>query len=269
MQDPEIRSRTSGSGKEFIMPTAIVTGASRGIGRGISLLLAKNGYKIIAAATKPAEAVSEYIAELKALSPGSFYISADISKAECREKIIEEAEKAGGFDILVNNAGAAPLVRDDILNMTEESLDRLLSINLKGTFFLSQLAAKKLIERKTDAHRMIINITSISADTSSTSRGEYCISKAGLSMVTKLFADRLAAEGVNVYELRPGIIETDMTACVKDKYLNLIDGGLLPIRRMGQPEDIAKAVYALCEGYFSYTTGSVMNIDGGFTLSRL
>ena len=116
---------------------------------------------------------------------------------------------------------------------------------------------------------MIINITSISAETSSINRGEYCISKAGLSMVTKLFADRLAGDGINVYEIRPGIIETDMTARVKDKYEKMIDGGLLPIKRMGQPEDIAKAVFALTEGYFAYTTGSVMNIDGGFTLSRL
>ena len=153
--------------------------------------------------------------------------------------------------------------------MTEESLDRLINTNLKGTFLLTQAAAKQLIERETDAHKMIINITSISAETSSTSRGEYCISKAGLSMVTKLFADRLAEYGINVYELRPGIIETDMTAVVKDKYTAMINGGLLPIKRMGQPSDIAKAVYALAEGYFAYTTGSVMNIDGGFTLSRL
>ncbi|MBQ2710118.1 MAG: SDR family oxidoreductase, partial [Clostridia bacterium] len=146
---------------------------------------------------------------------------------------------------------------------------RLLSINLKGTFLLTQAAARMMIERETDANKMIINITSISADTSSISRGEYCISKAGLSMVTKLFADRLAPHGINVYELRPGIIETDMTAVVKGKYDALIEGGLLPIKRMGQPSDIAKAVYALCEGYFTYTTGSVMNIDGGFTLSRL
>lgn len=251
------------------MKTAIVTGASRGIGRGISTLLASNGYKIIAVGTREPEAVSEYISELKSLSPESVYVAADISKPECRERIFETAEREGGFDILVNNAGCAPLVRQDLLEMTEESLDRLLSINLKGTFFMCQTAAKYLIERKNDVSRMIINITSISAETSSLNRGEYCISKAGLSMVTKLFADKLAAYGINVYELRPGIIETDMTACVKDKYEKMIDGGLLPIKRMGQPSDIAKAVYALAEGYFAYTTGSVMNIDGGFTLSRL
>lgn len=251
------------------MPTAIVTGASRGIGRGISLKLAGAGYKIIAVGTRPAGEVAAYIAELTALSPESVYVAADISKPECRRLILDTAMAQGGFDILVNNAGCAPLVRADILEMTEESLDRLLSINLKGTFFLSQAAAKLLIERRTESPRMIINITSISADTSSINRGEYCISKAGLSMVTKLFADRLAEYGINVYELRPGIIETDMTACVKDKYTAMIEGGLLPIKRMGKPEDIAKAVYALCEGYFTYTTGSVMNIDGGFTLSRL
>ncbi len=251
------------------MPTAIVTGASRGIGRAISLMLAEKGYKVIAAATRPAEDVEEYITELKSCSPDSFYVSCDISKPESRAALLNEAKKAGGFDILVNNAGAAPLVRGDLLDMTEESLDRLISINLKGTFLLSQAAAKELINRDSDANKMIINITSISAETSSISRGEYCISKAGLSMVTKLFADRLAPHSINVYELRPGIIETDMTAVVKDKYIAMIEGGLLPIKRMGKPEDIAKAVFALTEGYFKYTTGSVMNIDGGFTLSRL
>ena len=251
------------------MKTAIVTGASRGIGRGISTLLASKGYRIIAVGTREPEVVSEYIDELKKLSPDSTYVAADISKPECREKIFRTAEELGGFDILVNNAGCAPLVRQDLLEMTEESLDRLLNINLKGTFFMCQSAANYLIDRKTDNNKMIINITSISAETSSLNRGEYCISKAGLSMVTKLFADKLAAYGINVYELRPGIIETDMTACVQDKYEKMIDGGLLPIKRMGQPSDIAKAVYALAEGYFAYTTGSVMNIDGGFTLSRL
>ena len=241
------------------MKTAIVTGASRGIGRGISTLLASKGYRIIAVGTREPEAVGEYIDELKKLSPDSTYVAADISKPECREKIFRTAEELGGFDILVNNAGCAPLVRQDLLEMTEESLDRLLNINLKGTFFMCQSAANYLIDRKTDNNKMIINITSISAETSSLNRGEYCISKAGLSMVTKLFADKLAAYGINVYELRPGIIETDMTACVKDKYEKMIDGGLLPIKRMGQPSDIAKAVYALAEGYFAYTTGSVMN----------
>lgn len=251
------------------MSTAIVTGASRGIGRGISLLLASKGYRIIAVGTRNSDEVSEYIAELSSLSSDSVYVAADISKPECRERIFSTAEALGGFDILVNNAGCAPLVRQDLLEMTEESLDRLLTINLKGTFFMCQSAASYLIKRRTDSNRMIINITSISAETSSLNRGEYCISKAGLSMVTKLFADRLAQYGINVYELRPGIIETDMTAGVKEKYTAMIDNGLLPIKRMGQPSDIAKAVYALAEGYFAYTTGSVMNIDGGFTLSRL
>lgn len=251
------------------MPCAIVTGASRGIGRGISLLLAEKGYKIVAVGTRSASDVAVYIGELTSRSPESIYVAADISTPDGRARILESAAQVGGFDILVNNAGIAPKVRADLLEMTEESLDRLINTNLKGTFLLTQAAAKQLIERETDAHKMIINITSISAETSSVNRGEYCISKAGLSMVTKLFADRLAEYGINVYELRPGIIETDMTAVVKDKYTAMINGGLLPIKRMGQPNDIAKAVYALAEGYFAYTTGSVMNIDGGFTLSRL
>ena len=251
------------------MPTAIVTGASRGIGRGISLMLAEKGYKIIAAATREPEAVKEYIDELQARSPESFYVACDISKPECRAHLLEEAEKSGGFDILVNNAGAAPLVREDLLQMSEESLDRLLSINLKGTFLLTQAAARMMIERETDANKMIINITSISADTSSISRGEYCISKAGVSMITKLFADRLAEYGIMVNEIRPGIIMTGMTSTVKQKYDNLIEGGLLPIKRWGKPEDIASAVLKLSDGSLPYITGQSLDVDGGFHIQRL
>ena len=159
------------------------------------------------------------------------------------------------------------LSSNDILEMTEESMDRLLSINLKGTFFLTQYAANKMIEN--NCGEAIINITSMSAYVSSTSRGEYCISKAGLAMVTALFADRLAEYGINVYELRPGIIETDMTAKVKDKYQKLISEGILPIKRMGEPNDIARAVLGIAEGMIRYSTGEVINIDGGYHLRRL
>ena len=164
----------------------------------------------------------------------------------------------------------APLVRGDLLDMSEESLDRLIGINLKGTFFLTQYAAKRMIKQKDiDTPRMIITITSISADTASISRGEYCISKAGLAMTTKLFADRLAPEGICVYEVRPGIIETDMTAVVKDRYDALIEGGLLPIKRMGQPSDVGKIVLGLASGLFAYSTGDIIHADGGFHISRL
>ena len=255
------------------MKTALVTGASRGIGRGISLLLAQNGIAVCGVGTKPAEAVTEYETALKAQNPDSFYLQGNIASAEDRENIVKTVYgRFGHLDFLINNAGVAPLVRGDLLDMTEESMQRLLDINLKGTFFLSQLAAKRMLAEREEGNtdfKMITFITSISADTSSTSRGEYCISKAGLHMVSQLFADRLAEGRINVYELRPGIVETDMTAVVHDKYEKLIEGGLLPIRRMGKPEDIGRAVLGLTSGLFAYSTGDVINLDGGFHISRL
>ena len=252
--------------------TALVTGAARGIGRGISLALARNGYKVAAVGTKPAddEKVAAYIKELTDLSAGSVYISADISTAEGREKIKNEAFAAlGTVDVLVNNAGVAPNVRNDILEMTEESFDRVIGINLKGTFFLTQTITNEMIKTHPDKFRAVVFITSISADVSSISRGEYCMAKAGLGMAVKLYADRLAPEGINVYAVRPGIIATDMTAGVREKYDNLIAGGLLPIKRIGEPEDVAEAVLALANGSLRYSTGEEINVDGGFMLRRL
>ena len=257
--------------------TVIVTGASRGIGRGISLALAENGCVIIAAGTRHKNDVQEYIRELTDRSPESVYISADISKdADCDNlagKAEELAEKYGGIDFLVNNAGIAPAVRTDILDTTRESFDRLLDVNLKGTFFLTQKIAKLMIKTQTDntvnTVRGIINISSISAYTSSVSRPEYCISKAGISMITALFADKLAEYGINVYEIRPGIIQTDMTAGVLEKYNRLIKDGLLPISRLGQPEDVAKPVLAIVGGLLPYSTGEIINADGGFHIRRL
>ncbi len=249
----------------------LVTGGARGIGRGISLYLAEHGYTVAAVGTRPEEAVSEFVAELKAFGENNSYIQGDISSHDDRLRIVDTFyERYGRLDVLVNNAGVAPAVRADLLEMTEESFDRVLGINLRGAFFLTQYAASKMInDAPTDSPRMIITTTSISAETSSMNRGEYCMSKAGLSMMVKLFAEKLAPYGINSYELRPGIIETDMTSGVKSKYDALIDGGLLPIARMGQPLDIAKTVYALTEGLLAYTTGGVINVDGGFTLSRL
>lgn len=252
------------------MKTAIVTGAGRGIGKAISLTLAKNGFTVIAASRTASddEKIAEYIKELTSISPDSIYVPTDISKEADRKNLVDVAiEKFGKIDVLVNNAGVAPLERNDILVMTEESMDRLLSINLKGTFFLTQYVSNKMVEGNFGT--AIINVTSMSAYTSSTSRGEYCISKAGLSMVTTLFADRLAEYGIGVYEIRPGIIETDMTAKVKGKYDALIEGGLLPISRMGQPDDIAKAALMLATGSLPYSTGEVINVDGGFHIRRL
>ncbi|MBO4216630.1 MAG: 3-ketoacyl-ACP reductase [Clostridia bacterium] len=250
------------------MKNVIVTGASRGIGRGISLDLAKKGCRIAAVGVRPESDVGEYLSELRALSPDSFYVSADISDEDAREKIVSEAfGRMGKVDILVNNAGIAPKVREDILHMKRESMDRLIETNLKGTFFLTQKVANGMIGA--GCGEAIIFITSMSAYVSSTSRGEYCVSKAGLSMTATLFADRLAEYGINVYEIRPGIIETDMTAVVKDKYIEKINNGLLPIKRMGKPEDIAAAVSALAFGALPYSTGEVINIDGGFHIRSL
>ena len=251
---------------------AIVTGAARGIGRGISLTLAKAGYTICAVGTKPAEAVEEYINELTSISPESFYVSGDISKEDDRQKITDEAFGGlGEVDFLVNNAGVAPSVRADMLEMTEESFDRVLGINLRGAFFLTQKIAKRMAETAVapDAMRAVVFITSISATVSSTNRGEYCISKAGLSMAATLYADRLAEYGIRVYEVRPGVIATDMTAGVREKYDRLISEGLCPIARIGQPEDVGKTVLALTEGYLGYTTGQVIGVDGGMMIQKL
>jgi 3-oxoacyl-[acyl-carrier protein] reductase len=190
-----------------------------------------------------------------------------------RAQILELAKaKFGRCDILVNNAGTAPLKRMDLLEATEESFDRVLGINLKGPYFLTQIVANWMIEqRQQDPQRplRIVNIGSISAYTSSPSRGEYCISKAGIAMMTKLYADRLAEYDIGVFEISPGIIETDMTRAVKEKYDRLIAEGLTPIRRWGQPDDVAKAVGAIAEGRLDFSTGSVINVDGGFHLRRL
>ncbi|MBQ4353303.1 MAG: 3-ketoacyl-ACP reductase [Clostridia bacterium] len=249
---------------------AIVTGAARGIGRGISIELAKSGYTVAAVGTRKEEDVREYLAELRTYAPDSFYVSGDISSSEDRMKIVQEAfEGLGEVEVLVNNAGVAPNVRADMLEMTEESYDRVMGINLRGAFFLTQQIAKWMAAVKTDAFRTVIFVTSVSAVVSSVNRGEYCISKAGLSMAATLYADRLAEYGIRVYEVRPGIIATDMTAGVREKYDRLIAEGLCPIPRIGQPEDVGRTVLALADGAFGYTTGQVVGVDGGMMLQKL
>lgn len=247
------------------MKTAIVTGSSRGIGRGIADLMWENGYTVIYSGTR-----DERPADLPA---DADYFPCRIQDADSRQALIRHVLDAyGRLDVLVNNAGVAPLVRRDLLEMTEESFDRVLGINLKSTMFLCQLAANTMIEglqHLPDYAPRIVNIGSISAYTSSTARGEYCISKAGVSMVTQLFADRLAAEGIPVFEVRPGIIATDMTEGVHDKYEKMIEGGLLPVPRFGEPRDVAKMVLACCSGLLDYAAGQVLNADGGFALRRL
>lgn len=236
------------------MKTAIVTGAASGIGLAVVKKFLAEGYRVYGMSRREASPVAHENFQ---------YIPGDISVAAHRERLVAAAEQ---IDVLVNVAGIAPKVRADLLEMTEESYDHVMDINLKGTFFLTQLAANKM---KQKGNGYICNISSLSAYTSSVNRGEYCISKAGLSMVTKLFADRLAEYGIAVNEVRPGIIATDMTEKVKEKYDTLIEGGLLPIKRWGTPEDVAAAVWTLCSGALPYVTGQSIDVDGGFHLRRL
>jgi NAD(P)-dependent dehydrogenase (short-subunit alcohol dehydrogenase family) len=252
-------------------PVAIVTGASRGIGKAIAIELARLSFDLVI--NRARKAATDTQQEVEALGSRCEFVSGDISKATDRKKIVDTAKnKFGRTDLLVNNAGVAPLKRMDILEATEESFDRVLEINLKGPYFLTQLVANWMIEQKKQnparAFR-IVNIGSISSYTSSPSRGEYCISKAGVSMMTKLYADRLAEYNIGVFEISPGIIETDMTSAVKDKYDKLIAEGLTPIKRWGRPEDVAKAVAAIAEGRLDFSTGTLINVDGGFHLRRL
>jgi NAD(P)-dependent dehydrogenase (short-subunit alcohol dehydrogenase family) len=261
-------------------PVAIVTGASRGIGKGIAKELASLGYNLVinhfdfTAEGKPDESkAAQTQKEIKKLGAACESLRGDVSSGKDRRALVALARnKFGRCDMLVNNAGVAPSKRMDIIEATEESFDRVMGINLKGPYFLTQLVANWMIEqKKTHPERAfrIVNTSSISAYTSSPARGEYCVSKAGISMMTALYADRLAEYGIGVFEIRPGIIATDMTSVVKDKYDKLIAEGLTPIKRWGQPEDIAKAVGAIAEGRLDFSTGQVINVDGGFHLRRL
>ncbi len=261
-------------------PVAIVTGASRGIGKGIAKELASLGYDLVVnqfdftAEGEPDESrAMQTQKEIKELGADCEIIRGDISSAEDRHSLVALARgKFDRCDMLVNNAGVAPLKRMDILEVTEESFDRVMGINLKGPYFLTQQVANWMIEqKKANPERAfrIVNTGSISAYTSSPARGEYCVSKAGISMMTMLYADRLAEYGIGVFEIRPGIIQTDMTSVVKDKYDKLIAEGLTPIKRWGQPEDIAKVVGAIAQGRLDFSTGQVINVDGGFHLRRL
>jgi 3-oxoacyl-[acyl-carrier protein] reductase len=252
-------------------PVAIVTGASRGIGRSVALELASLGYDLVI--NRAQDQPPEVLEEAGALGIRYKFAPGSIAEAPVRTRIVElTRSEFGRCDLLVNNAGTAPLKRMDILQATEESFERVLGINLKGPYFLTQLVANWMIEqRQQDPERplRIVNIGSISAYTSSPSRGEYCISKAGIAMMTKLYADRLSEYDIGVFEISPGIIETDMTRAVKEKYDRLIAEGLTPIRRWGKPGDVAKAVGAIAEGRLDFSTGSVINVDGGFHLRRL
>jgi NAD(P)-dependent dehydrogenase (short-subunit alcohol dehydrogenase family) len=250
-------------------PVALVTGAARGIGAAIATELAANGWDIaVLDVLEPGETVRAVeSAGRKALG-----IAGDVTRGEDRARTLEQIEQAfGRLDALVNNAGVAPKVRADILEADEESYDRVMGINLKGPYFLTQAAANWMIRQRDqrDGWMCIVNIGSMSSYTASPSRGEYCLSKAGVSMATKLWATRLAEFGIGVYEIRPGIIATDMTAGVKEKYDKLIADGLTPIRRWGRPGDVARAVAVCVRGELPFSTGEILNVDGGYHVQRL
>ena len=269
-------------------PVALITGASRGIGRGIALELAGLGFDLVVNYAGNAVAARQTAADCVARAKNrsrtirAAICQADVSVTADRQRLIDFTRADfGRLDLLVNNAGVAPLVRADLLEASEDSFDRLININVKGPYFLTQLAAKWMIEQLTSrsyardggggnpTRAKIITISSISAYTASVNRGEYCIAKAALSMLTPLYAARLAEHGINVYEIRPGIIATDMTGPVKDKYDPLIAGGLTPIKRWGTPADVGKAVAAIALDLLPFSTGEVINVDGGFHVRRL
>ena len=243
------------------MKLAIVTGVLGGIGKESALQLCRAGYAVVGMDVAETGDLSEF------QNFDFTYVKGDLSDGASREQLVETARQKGEIAALVNVAGVAPKVRRDILEMTEESYDFVMGINTKGTLFLTQTVANEMLRQGKGGS--IVNISSCSAYTSSTGRGEYCISKAGVSMITKLFADRLSGEGITVNEICPGIIATGMTAVVKEKYDTLIANGLVPLGRWGTPDDIAKAVVALCDGTFGYTTGQSFIIDGGMHIRKL
>lgn len=257
-------------------PVTIITGAGRGIGRGIALELAKLGHAVVVNFAGNATAAEECLHLVREAGGDGIAVQADVSVAADRARLVAETiQQLGRIDLLVNNAGVAPNIRADILEAGEESFDRLININLKGPYFLTQLVARQMIAQVQQALAApfgpprIVTVTSISAYTASVNRGDYCIAKAGLAMMTSLFAARLAEFGINVYEIRPGVIATDMTSGVKEKYDQLIAQGAWPLQRWGQPDDIGRAVAAIARGDFPFSTGEVFNVDGGFHLRIL
>ena len=252
--------------------TAIVTGGSRGIGLAIAGQLCADGFAVVVLDVSGPESCQSSFSQIRQRGGEIHYVQGSITDAADRQRCLDAALALyGRADVLVNNAGVAPRVRADLLEMTEESFDFVLGVNTKGTMFMSQCAARQMAGQAEEngARGIIVNIGSMSAEVSSVSRGEYCVSKAGVAMLTKLYGDRLARDHVYVYEVRPGIIATDMTAKVQEKYDKFFAENGCPINRWGTPEDIALAVSLLCEGRLPYTTGQYIDVDGGFHISRL
>lgn len=251
---------------------AIVTGGSRGIGFGIAEKLAQDGYAIAILDINSEQDYQDNLQRLQALAPGCLYYCGSITDKAAREDFLAQVlARFGRVDVLVNNAGVAPKIRRDLLQMEEESFDYVVGVNLKGTLFMSQLVANQMLRQPWEGVKRgtIINVGSASSTVSSPNRVEYCVSKAGVSMLTKVLADRLAGEGIMVHEVRPGVIDTDMTKVVHEKYTRMIEDGLFPIKRWGYPEDIGNVVSLLCDDRFVYTTGNYIDIDGGFHIQRM
>jgi NAD(P)-dependent dehydrogenase (short-subunit alcohol dehydrogenase family) len=255
-------------------PVAVITGASRGIGRSVAIALAAEGYDIAAIARSiDSEGMEILGPEVEKCGAQFFPIGLDISCTTCQKEVVSNIlERYGRIDVLVNNAGVAPLQRNDVLEMSEESYERVMNINLKGPVFFAQQIAREMIWLKqqiADYKPVIVFMTSVSAVRSSTNRAEYCISKSGLSMASTVFADRLSMEGILVCEVRPGVIRTEMTAKLKDKYDKLINEGFVPQKRWGLPEDIGKAVASISRGDWNFSTGMVFEISGGLNIHKL
>ena len=255
-------------------PVAVITGASRGIGKSVAIALAGEGYDIASIARSiDSEGMEHLGLEIEKRGSQFFPVGLDISCTSCHGEVVSNIlERYGRIDFLVNNAGVAPLQRNDILDMTEESYDRVMNINLKGPFFFAQKVAREMIWMKDQikSYRpVIVFITSVSAVLSTTSRAEYCVSKAGLSMASSIFADRLSKDGILVCEVRPGIIQTDMTFKLKEKYDKMIASGVVPQKRWGVPDDIGKAVASIARGDWEFSTGMVFEISGGLNIRKL
>lgn len=254
-------------------PVALVTGGSRGIGLGIATALASRGFDLAINGRREEADVKDALDAIRAAGGEALYCRADVADLEAHQPMLDQIrERFGRLDSLVNNAGVAPDVRADIMDASPESFDRLMRINLRGPYFLTQAAAKWLVSQKADYPERtptIVNVSSISVTVVSVNRGDYCISKAGVGMATQLWAARLGAEGVGVYEVRPGVTKTDMTSGVTEKYDKLIAEGLTVEPRWGTPEDVGRSVAVLASGELSYATGSVVMVDGGLTIPRL
>lgn len=250
----------------------VITGGSRGIGFGVVKQFIEEGCAVVTMSRNGDESDSQFMDMVKEHHENLMYIEGDVGIAEDRQQLIDlTIEKFGRIDILVNNAGVAPKVRDDILDVTEESWDYVMDANLRGTMFMSQLAVKEMLKNEpiNGLRGYVINYGSLSSYTSSSNRIAYCASKAAIEMLTMVYAERFAADGIYVYTVRPGVIDTKMTEVVHDKYTRLIQEGQFPIARWGYPKDIALAISTLCEGKLLYSTGETINVDGGFHIRRL